>query len=86
MAFLLLVCIVGHYNIFIGDLSPEVIDAMLFAWFSVYASCLDTRVMWDKKRAVHKVLVLFPFGTNRFIFKIINSEYLGKWLGYRFHI
>ncbi|CAI9299527.1 unnamed protein product [Lactuca saligna] len=39
----------GHYNIFIGDLSPEVIDAMLFAWFSVYASCLDTRVMWDQK-------------------------------------
>ncbi|XP_039019708.1 oligouridylate-binding protein 1B-like [Hibiscus syriacus] len=26
----------GHFNIFVGDLSPEVTDAMLFACFSVY--------------------------------------------------
>jgi len=29
----------GHYNIFVGDLSPEVTDATLFACFSVYTSC-----------------------------------------------
>lgn len=29
----------GHYNIFVGDLSPEVTDATLFACFSVYPSC-----------------------------------------------
>lgn len=29
----------GHYNIFVGDLSPEVTDATLFACFSVYQSC-----------------------------------------------
>lgn len=29
----------GHYNIFVGDLSPEVTDAMLFACFSVYSTC-----------------------------------------------
>ncbi|KAM0057457.1 hypothetical protein Hdeb2414_s0005g00158401 [Helianthus debilis subsp. tardiflorus] len=30
----------GHYNIVVSDHSPEVADAMLFACFSVYASCL----------------------------------------------
>ncbi|KAG5537994.1 hypothetical protein RHGRI_025178 [Rhododendron griersonianum] len=39
----------GHYNIFVGDLCPEVNDAMLFACFSVYPSCSDARVMWDQK-------------------------------------
>lgn len=39
----------SHYNIFVGDLSPEVTDAMLFACFSVYPSCSDARVMWDQK-------------------------------------
>ncbi|KAG5523597.1 hypothetical protein RHGRI_035409 [Rhododendron griersonianum] len=29
----------SHYNIFVGDLSSEVTDAMLFACFSVYPSC-----------------------------------------------
>ncbi|MCL7042049.1 hypothetical protein MKW94_006978 [Papaver nudicaule] len=39
----------GHFNIFVGDLSPEVTDATLFACFSVYSSCSDARVMWDQK-------------------------------------
>lgn len=29
----------GHYNVFVGDLSPEVTDATLFAAFCVYPSC-----------------------------------------------
>ncbi|CAN6487335.1 unnamed protein product [Victoria cruziana] len=39
----------GHFNIFVGDLSPEVTDATLYACFSVYLSCSDARVMWDHK-------------------------------------
>ena len=39
----------GHYNIFVGNLSPEVIDATLFACFSIYPSYSDARVMWDQK-------------------------------------
>ncbi|KAL0345001.1 UNVERIFIED_CONTAM: Oligouridylate-binding protein 1 [Sesamum radiatum] len=38
-----------HFNIFVGDLSPEVTDATLFACFSMYPSCSDARVMWDQK-------------------------------------
>ncbi|KVH94042.1 Nucleotide-binding, alpha-beta plait [Cynara cardunculus var. scolymus] len=29
----------GHFNIFVGDLSPEVTDATLFSCFSVYSTC-----------------------------------------------
>ncbi|XP_058072733.1 oligouridylate-binding protein 1-like isoform X2 [Magnolia sinica] len=39
----------GHFNIFVGNQSPEVTDGTLFACFSVYSSCLDARVMWDHK-------------------------------------
>ena len=39
----------GHYNIFVGDLIPEVTDATLFARFFYLSSCSDARVMWDKK-------------------------------------
>ncbi|CAN1136278.1 Oligouridylate-binding protein 1 [Linum perenne] len=39
----------GHYNIFVGDLSPEITDATLYACFSSYPTCSDARVMWDQK-------------------------------------
>ncbi|KAK4747005.1 hypothetical protein SAY87_026042 [Trapa incisa] len=39
----------GHYNIFVGDLSPEIMDSTLFTCFSVYSSCSDASVMWDQK-------------------------------------
>lgn len=29
----------GHFNVFVGDLSPEITDATLYACFSVYSSC-----------------------------------------------
>ncbi|CAI0402001.1 unnamed protein product [Linum tenue] len=39
----------GHHNVFVGDLSPEVTDATLYAYFSSYPTCSDARVMWDQK-------------------------------------
>ncbi|CAH2036635.1 unnamed protein product [Thlaspi arvense] len=39
----------SHFNIFVGDLSPEVTDAALFDSFSGFNSCSDARVMWDQK-------------------------------------
>ncbi|KAK9676354.1 hypothetical protein RND81_11G071500 [Saponaria officinalis] len=39
----------NHFNVFVGDLSPEVTDTMLFACFSVYPSCSDGKLMWDLK-------------------------------------
>lgn len=49
----------SHFNVFVGDLSPEVTDAMLFACFSVYPSCSDARVMWDQQTGRSRVLDLF---------------------------
>lgn len=39
MPLLLSQCSSGHFNIFVGDLGPEVTDASLFAAFSVFPSC-----------------------------------------------
>ncbi|KAA8528786.1 hypothetical protein F0562_036141 [Nyssa sinensis] len=59
----------SHYNIFVGDLSPEVTDAMLFACFSVYPSCsrgfgfVSFRNQQDAQSAI--------------------NDLTGKWLGSR---
>ncbi|KAK4480756.1 hypothetical protein RD792_013839 [Penstemon davidsonii] len=62
----------SHSNIFVGDLSPEVTDAMLFACFSVYSSCSDAKVMWDQKT-----------GRSRGFWICLFLEPAGKWLGSR---
>ncbi|KAE8728623.1 Oligouridylate-binding protein 1A [Hibiscus syriacus] len=72
----------GHFNIFVGDLSPEVTDATLFACFSVYPSCSDSRVMWDQKtgrsRGFGFVFIPQPAGSTSAI-----NDLSGKWLGSR---
>ncbi|KAE8675323.1 Oligouridylate-binding protein 1A [Hibiscus syriacus] len=72
----------GHFNIFVGDLSPEVTDAMLFACFSVYPSCSDARVMWDQKTGRSRGYGFVSFRNQKEAQSAIN--YLsGKWLGSR---
>ncbi|KAL9691385.1 hypothetical protein QQ045_011806 [Rhodiola kirilowii] len=69
----------SHYNIFVGDLSPEVTDATLFACFSVYPSCSDARVMWDQKTGRSRGFGFVSFRNQQEAQTAIN-ESTGKWL------
>ncbi|KAE8700718.1 Oligouridylate-binding protein 1A [Hibiscus syriacus] len=72
----------GHFNIFVGDLSPEVTDAMLYACFSVYQSCSDARVMWDQKTGRSRGFGFVSFRNQKDAQSAIN-DLSGKWLGSR---
>ncbi|CAL9170479.1 unnamed protein product [Musa hybrid cultivar] len=72
----------GHYNIFVGDLSPEVTDATLFACFCVYSSCSDARVMWDQKTGRSRGFGFVSFRNQQDAQSAIN-DLNGKWLGSR---
>ncbi|KAF2304130.1 hypothetical protein GH714_027950 [Hevea brasiliensis] len=68
----------GHFNVFVGDLSPEVTDATLYACFSVYRSC---SVMWDQNWAL-KGFGFVSFRSQQDAQSAIN-DLNGKWLGSR---
>ncbi|XP_010552255.1 PREDICTED: oligouridylate-binding protein 1C-like [Tarenaya hassleriana] len=70
----------SHFNIFVGDLSPEVTDATLFACFSVYSSCSDARVMWDQKTGRSRGFGFVSFRNQQDAQCAIN-DMNGKWLG-----
>ncbi|XP_068641041.1 oligouridylate-binding protein 1-like [Aristolochia californica] len=72
----------NHYNIFVGDLSPEVTDATLYACFSVYQSCSDARVMWDHKTGRSRGFGFVSFRNQQDAQSAIN-DLSGKWLGNR---
>ena len=36
-----------HHNIFVGDLSSDITDVILFAAFEHCEQCSDARVQWD---------------------------------------
>ncbi|GMI91737.1 oligouridylate binding protein 1B [Hibiscus trionum] len=72
----------GHFNIFVGDLSPEVTDAMLYACFSVHQSCSDARVMWDQKTGRSRGFGFVSFRNQQDAQSAIN-DLSGKWLGSR---
>ncbi|XP_042462057.1 oligouridylate-binding protein 1-like isoform X2 [Zingiber officinale] len=72
----------GQYNIFVGDLSPEITDATLFACFSVYPSCSDARVMWDQKTGRSRGFGFVSFRNQQDAQGAIN-DLTGKWLGSR---
>ncbi|XP_062091186.1 oligouridylate-binding protein 1-like [Humulus lupulus] len=72
----------GHFNIFVGDLSPEVTDATLFACFSVYPSCSDAKVMWDQKTGRSRGFGFVAFRSQQDAQSAIN-DLNGKWLGSR---
>uniref|UniRef100_A0A1D1ZL54 Nucleolysin TIAR n=1 Tax=Anthurium amnicola TaxID=1678845 RepID=A0A1D1ZL54_9ARAE len=72
----------GHFNIFVGDLSPEVTDSTLFACFSVYPTCSDARVMWDQKTGRSRGYGFVSFRNQQDAQSSIN-DLNGKWLGSR---
>ncbi|XP_024023157.1 oligouridylate-binding protein 1 isoform X2 [Morus notabilis] len=72
----------GHFNVFVGDLSPEVTDATLFACFSVYTSCSDAKVMWDQKTGRSRGFGFVSFRNQQDAQSAIN-DLNGKWLGSR---
>ncbi|CAK9276305.1 unnamed protein product [Sphagnum jensenii] len=72
----------GHYNIFVGDLSPEVTDATLFAAFCMYPSCSDARVMWDQRSGRSRGFGFVSFRSQQEA-EIAINEMTGKWLGSR---
>ncbi|KAL2456449.1 Oligouridylate-binding protein 1C [Abeliophyllum distichum] len=72
----------SHFNIFVGDLSPEVTDATLYACFSVYPSCSDARVMWDQKTGRSRGFGFVSFRNQQDAQSAIN-DLNGKWLGSR---
>ncbi|KAG9457308.1 hypothetical protein H6P81_001816 [Aristolochia fimbriata] len=72
----------GHFNVFVGDLSPEVTDASLFQCFAVYSSCSDARVMWDQKTGRSRGFGFVSFRNQQDAQGAIN-DLNGKWLGSR---
>ncbi|KAL1218915.1 Oligouridylate-binding protein 1A [Cardamine amara subsp. amara] len=72
----------SHFNIFVGDLSPEVTDAALFDSFSAYNSCSDARVMWDQKTGRSRGFGFVSFRNQQDAQTAIN-EMNGKWLSSR---
>jgi nucleolysin TIA-1/TIAR len=72
----------GHFNIFVGDLSPEVTDAALFESFSAYNTCSDARVMWDQKTGRSRGFGFVSFRNQQDAQTAIN-EMNGKWLSSR---
>ncbi|XP_050217078.1 oligouridylate-binding protein 1-like isoform X2 [Mercurialis annua] len=72
----------GHFNIFVGDLSPEVTDATLYASFASYPSCSDARVMWDQKTGRSRGFGFVSFRNQQDAQSAIN-DLNGKWIGSR---
>ncbi|KAL2940541.1 Oligouridylate-binding protein 1 [Bienertia sinuspersici] len=72
----------NHHNVFVGDLSPEVTDATLFACFSAFHSCSDARVMWDQKTGRSRGFGFVSFRNQQDAQNAIN-DLNGKWLGTR---
>ncbi|XP_020574257.1 oligouridylate-binding protein 1-like [Phalaenopsis equestris] len=72
----------GHFNIFVGDLSPEVTDAALYACFSVYSTISDARVMWDPKTGRSRGFGFVSFRNQQDAQSAIN-DLTGKWLSNR---
>jgi len=72
----------GHFHVFVGDLSPEVNDAVLQKAFSAFGSMSDARVMWDMGSGKSRGYGFLSFRDKTDAEQAIATMN-GEWLGSR---
>ncbi|KAH8120253.1 hypothetical protein DFH11DRAFT_45030 [Phellopilus nigrolimitatus] len=72
----------GHYHVFVGDLSPEVNDAVLAKAFSAFGTLSDARVMWDMNSGKSRGYGFLAFRDKTDAEQAIATMN-GEWLGSR---
>ncbi|KAG8947420.1 hypothetical protein FRC04_010740 [Tulasnella sp. 424] len=72
----------GHFHVFVGDLSPEVNDAVLQKAFSAFPSLSDARVMWDMGSGKSRGYGFLSFRDKTDAEQAIATMN-GEWLGSR---
>ncbi|POY72358.1 hypothetical protein BMF94_4660 [Rhodotorula taiwanensis] len=71
-----------HFHLFVGDLSPEVNDAVLQKAFQAFGSLSDARVMWDANTGKSRGYGFLAFRDKTDAEQAIASMN-GEWLGAR---
>jgi len=72
----------GHFHVFVGDLSPEVNDAVLAKAFSAFGTLSDARVMWDMNSGKSRGYGFLAFRDKTDAEQAIATMN-GEWLGSR---
>lgn len=72
----------GHFHIFVGDLSNEVNDEVLFQAFSTFGTISEARVMWDMKTGRSRGYGFVAYRDRSDAEKALSSMD-GEWLGSR---
>lgn len=72
----------NHFHIFVGDLSNEVNDEVLWQAFSAFGSISEARVMWDMKTGRSRGYGFVAFRERADAEKALSSMD-GEWLGSR---
>lgn len=72
----------SNSHLFVGDLSPEVDDASLHAFFSRFSSLADVRVMYDAETGKSRGFGFISF-RSRTDAEICIATMQGQWLGSR---
>ena len=72
----------NHFHIFVGDLSNEVNDEVLFQAFSAFGTISEARVMWDMKTGRSRGYGFVAFRDRADAEKALSSMD-GEWLGSR---
>ena len=69
-----------HFHVFVGDLSPEVNDAVLAKAFAAFGSLSDARVMWDMNTGKSRGYGFLAFRDKTDAEQAIATMN-GEWLG-----